>query len=177
MIFTYLFAAGYMRATLGLLPSRFETRTGDPQRLAERMLVLAIITRTLKSLPTAAAGAVLLAAAMLSICCPSGAPSLLAIAHADTSPAPAAIGATNTSVTHDCASQPAVTINGASAIVTLTGSCGDVNVAGANNTLHLATVAQIEATGTGNTTTWQSGPNDVAPQISNTGTRNTVNQG
>jgi hypothetical protein len=74
-------------------------------------------------------------------------------------------------------SQPTITINGVNSTVTLTGACGEVNVAGTNNTVHLATVAQVDATGTGNIVTWQTGPGGLSPRISNTGIRNTVNQG
>jgi hypothetical protein len=123
-------------------------------------------TRLARSAP-AGIGSVLYAAAVLSL-------FTIGIAHAD--PAPAMIGATNATVTYDCGSQPTITINGVNSTVTLTGSCSEVNVAGTNNTVHLATVAQVDATGTGNNVTWQTGPGGLPPRISNTGIRNTVNQ-
>lgn len=49
---------------------------------------------------------------------------------------------------------------GSTSVITLTGSCGEVDVNGANNKI-----------------TWQAGPNGTTPQISNLGINNTVSQG
>jgi hypothetical protein len=56
----------------------------------------------------------------------------------------------------------------------LYGSCGEVDVSGAANTVNLQTVAIIKATGTGNHITWEKGPGGAAPQISNPNGSNSI---
>lgn len=88
--------------------------------------------------------------------------------------APPTINTSNTAVTYDCGSQSPIAIVGADSTITLTGSCGEVDVNGAHNTVNLPTVAAINANGTGNHISWQAGPNGGAPQITNNGISNTV---
>jgi hypothetical protein len=88
--------------------------------------------------------------------------------------APPTIGKTSTTVSYECGNQSPITIVGSNSTITLTGSCGEVDVNGAVNTVNLQTVAVIKANGTGNHITWQAGPGGTAPQVSNTGTNNTV---
>ncbi len=63
---------------------------------------------------------------------------------------------------------------GEDSTITLNGSCGEVDVSGAANTVNLQSVAVIKATGTGNHITWERGPAGAAPQISNPGRSNDI---
>lgn len=94
------------------------------------------------------------------------------IAWADT--APAKIDSSFSFVTYDCGSQSPIRIVGEDSTITLNGSCGEVDVSGAANTVNLQTVAAIVATGTGNHITWEKGPGGGAPQISNPGRSNDI---
>jgi hypothetical protein len=67
-----------------------------------------------------------------------------------------------------------IRIVGEDATITLDGSCGEVDVSGAANTVNLQTVAIIKATGTGNHVTWENGPGGSVPQISNPNGSNTI---
>jgi hypothetical protein len=72
-------------------------------------------------------------------------------------------------VTYDCGNQSPIRISGEDSTITLNGSCGEVDISGAANTVNLQTVAIIKATGTGNHITWENGPGGAVPQISNPG--------
>jgi hypothetical protein len=95
-----------------------------------------------------------------------------------------------TELTHDCGTDPEVSISSAMSTVTITGSCSSVSVMGANNTISIAsskkvavmgssnTLAVIEAgkislTGTSNVVTYQKGLGKAkAPKISKSGVGN-----
>jgi hypothetical protein len=77
-------------------------------------------------------------------------------------------------VTYDCGDQSPIRIAGEDSNITLYGSCGEVDVSGAANTVNLLTVAIINATGTGNHITWEKGPGGAVPQISNPNGSNTI---
>jgi Protein of unknown function (DUF3060) len=81
--------------------------------------------------------------------------------------APAKIDASFKFVTYDCGGQSPIRISGEDSTITLYGSCGEVDVSGAANTVNLQTVAAILATGTGNHITWEKGPGGGVPQVSN----------
>jgi Protein of unknown function (DUF3060) len=87
------------------------------------------------------------------------------IARADA--APAKIDSSFSAVTYDCGGQSPIRISGEDSTITLYGSCGEVDVSGAANTVNIQTVAVIKATGTGNHITWEKGPGGGVPQISN----------
>lgn len=88
--------------------------------------------------------------------------------------APAKIGGGVSAVTYDCGSQSPIEIVSLDSTITLTGSCGEVEVNGSANTVNLQTVAFIKASGTGNHITWQSGPGGSAPRIANPGGSNSI---
>lgn len=88
--------------------------------------------------------------------------------------APAKIGGGVSAVTYDCGNRSPIEIVSVDSTVTLNGSCGEVEVNGSANTVNLQTVASINATGTGNHITWQSGPGCGAPRISNPGNSNSI---
>ncbi|WAC92046.1 DUF3060 domain-containing protein [Mycobacterium sp. Aquia_213] len=94
------------------------------------------------------------------------------IASADA--APAKIDASFKFVTYDCGNQSPIRIVGQDSTITLNGSCGEVDVSGAANTVNLQTVAVINATGGGNHITWVKGPGGAVPQISNPGHNNDI---
>jgi hypothetical protein len=81
--------------------------------------------------------------------------------------APPKIDISVSSVTYDCGDQSPIRIAGEDATVTLNGSCGEVDVSGAANTVNLQAVAIIKATGSSNHITWESGRGGAVPQISN----------
>jgi hypothetical protein len=88
--------------------------------------------------------------------------------------APAVINTADVTATYDCTGVPRISIQGADSNLTFVGSCGEVDVTGADNTVNLPAVAVISATGTDDRITWQSGPNGAVPQITNTGVDDTV---
>jgi hypothetical protein len=88
--------------------------------------------------------------------------------------APAKIGGGVSAVTYDCGNQSPIEIVSLDSTITLNGSCREVEVNGSANTVNLQTVAFINATGTGNHITWQSGPAGAAPRISNPGKSNSI---
>lgn len=94
------------------------------------------------------------------------------IAWADT--APAKIDISFAFVTYDCGSHSPIRIVGQDSTITLNGSCGEVDVSGAANTVNLQTVAAVVATGTGNHITWEKGPGGGVPHISNPGRSNDI---
>ncbi|WP_165762683.1 DUF3060 domain-containing protein [Mycolicibacterium vulneris] len=88
--------------------------------------------------------------------------------------APAKIDKSVSTVTYDCGNQSPINVVSIDSIVTLNGSCGEVDVSGSANTVNLQTVAIIKATGSGNHITWQQGPDGGRPQISNPGGSNSI---
>lgn len=97
-------------------------------------------------------------------------------------------GDSGATVTHDCAAQPKVAVNGARNAITLTGACTRVAVNGTGNTVTIAavtalavsgssnsvtvdTAGKIAITGTQNKVTWKSGKH---PKVSSSGIGNTV---
>jgi hypothetical protein len=88
--------------------------------------------------------------------------------------APAKVDTSFSAVTYDCGSQSPIRVVGEDSTITLNGSCGEVDVSGAANTVNLQSVAIIKATGTGNHITWQRGPGGAVPQISNPNGSNTI---
>ncbi|SOX56347.1 DUF3060 domain-containing protein [Mycobacterium ahvazicum] len=87
---------------------------------------------------------------------------------------PAKIDISFSAATYDCGNQSPIRIVGEDSTVTLTGSCGEVDVSGTANTVNLQTVAAIVATGTGNHITWEKGPGGGVPRISNPGHSNDI---
>ncbi|ORV51652.1 hypothetical protein AWC05_26070 [Mycobacterium florentinum] len=87
---------------------------------------------------------------------------------------PAKIDASFKFVTYDCGTQSPIRIVGEDSTITLNGSCGEVDVSGAANTVNLQTVAVINATGMGNHITWENGPGGTVPRISNPGHNNDI---
>lgn len=77
-------------------------------------------------------------------------------------------------VTYDRPNQSRIEIVSLDSTITLTGSCGEVEVNGSASTVNLHTVAFINATGTGNHVTWESGPGGAAPRVSNPGKSNSI---
>jgi Protein of unknown function (DUF3060) len=94
------------------------------------------------------------------------------IARADA--APAKIDSSFAFVTYDCGNQSPIRIVGQDSTITLNGSCGEVDVSGAANTVNLQTVAVINATGGGNHITWEKGSAGGVPRISNPGHNNDI---
>ena len=88
--------------------------------------------------------------------------------------APAKIDSSFAFVTYDCGNQSPIKIVGQDSTITLYGSCGEVDVSGAANTVNLQTVAVINATGGGNHITWEKGPAGGVPRISNPGHNNDI---
>jgi Protein of unknown function (DUF3060) len=88
--------------------------------------------------------------------------------------APAKIDSSFSFVTYDCGNQSPIRVVGEDSTITLYGSCGEVDVSGTANTVNLQTVAVIQATGTGNHITWEKGPGNAVPQISNPGRSNDI---
>ena len=88
--------------------------------------------------------------------------------------APAKVDTSFSFVTYDCGSQSPIRVVGEDSTITLNGSCGEVDVTGAANTVNLQTVAIIKATGTGNHITWAKGPGGAVPQISNPNGSNSI---
>jgi hypothetical protein len=88
--------------------------------------------------------------------------------------APAKIDSSFSAMTYDCGTQSPIKIVSEDSTITLNGSCGEVDVNGAANTVNLQTVASIVATGAGNHITWQKGPAGAVPQISNPGRSNDI---
>jgi hypothetical protein len=81
--------------------------------------------------------------------------------------APPRIDSSVAHLTYDCGSQSPIRISGEDSTITLYGSCGEVDISGAANTVNLQTVAIIKATGSNNHITWENGPGGAVPQISN----------
>ena len=81
--------------------------------------------------------------------------------------APPRIDSSVAHLTYDCGSQSPIRISSEDSTITLYGSCGEVDVSGAANTVNLQSVAIINATGSSNHITWESGPGGAVPQISN----------
>jgi hypothetical protein len=81
--------------------------------------------------------------------------------------APPRIDSSVAHLTYDCGSQSPIRISSQDSTITLYGSCGEVDVSGAANTVNLQTVAIIKATGSSNHITWESGPGGAVPQINN----------
>ena len=88
--------------------------------------------------------------------------------------APTKIDSSYSALTYDCGSQSPIRIVSEDSTITLTGSCGEVDVSGVANTVNLQTVAAIRATGAGNHITWVKGPAGGVPQISNPGGNNDI---
>ncbi|WP_082959906.1 MULTISPECIES: DUF3060 domain-containing protein [unclassified Mycobacterium] len=89
--------------------------------------------------------------------------------------APAKIDVSVATVTYDCGAQSPIRIVGQDSTITLTGSCGEVDVTGIANTVNLPKVAVINVSGTGNHVTWEQGPGGGAlPRISNPGGANDI---
>ena len=78
-------------------------------------------------------------------------------------------GDSGATVTHDCAAQPKVAINGARNTITLTGACAKVAVNGTGNTVTIAAATALAVTGSTNTVTV-----DTAAKIAISGTENKV---
>lgn len=97
-------------------------------------------------------------------------PSYIAL----TSGSPANIDISFSFATYECGNQSPIRIVGEDSTITLTGSCGEVDVSGAANTVNLQTVAAILATGTGNHITWEKAPGGGIPQIRNPGRSNDI---
>jgi hypothetical protein len=81
--------------------------------------------------------------------------------------APPRIDISVSTATYDCGNQSPIKIVGEDATITLNGSCGEVDISGAANTVNIQTVAIIKATGSSNHITWENGPGGGVPQISN----------
>ena len=81
--------------------------------------------------------------------------------------APPRIDTSVAHLTYDCGNQSPIRISSEDSTITLYGSCGEVDISGAANTVNLQTVAIIKATGSSNHITWESGPGGAVPQISN----------
>jgi len=81
--------------------------------------------------------------------------------------APPKIDISVSNATYDCGNQSPIRIAGEDATITLNGSCGEVDISGAANTVNIQTVAIIKATGSNNHITWENGPGGAIPQISN----------
>ncbi|OBH52884.1 DUF3060 domain-containing protein [Mycobacterium sp. E2479] len=88
--------------------------------------------------------------------------------------APAKIDKSVATVAYDCGNQSPINVVSIDSNVTLTGSCGEVDVSGSANTVNLQTVAIIKASGSGNHITWQQGPGGAFPQISNPSGSNSI---
>src|SRR5271163_1074342 len=88
--------------------------------------------------------------------------------------APPKIDSSVSHLTYDCGNQSPIKIVGEDSTITLNGSCGEVDVSGAANTVNIQTVAIIKATGSSNHITWESGPEGALPQITNPGGSNDI---
>ncbi|WAJ44882.1 DUF3060 domain-containing protein [Mycobacterium sp. Aquia_216] len=88
--------------------------------------------------------------------------------------APAKIDSSYSFLTYECGNQSPIRIVGQDSTITLNGSCGEVDVSGAANTVNLQTVAVINATGAGNHITWEKGPAGGVPRINNPGHNNDI---
>jgi hypothetical protein len=94
------------------------------------------------------------------------------VARADA--APAKIDSSFAALTYDCGNQSPIRIVSQDSTITLNGSCGEVDVSGAANTVNLQAVAVINATGSGNHITWQRGSAGGVPRVSNPGHNNDI---
>lgn len=103
------------------------------------------------------------------------------------------IDAAGKSVTHDCASDPALSVTGSGNQVTVTGACNlvdvmgsgnevtiesstKVQVTGSSNKVHVDASDRISLTGSSNQLTWKKGIKGKKPKVSRTGVGNTVKQ-
>jgi hypothetical protein len=115
---------------------------------------------------------------------------LLAGAHA--SHAGATIEGSDVNISHDCATDPDVSISSASGTVNVTGVCNSVQITGASNTVTIASAKKVAVTGASNevavveagkivvagasnTVTYQKGMGKAkAPKVSKAGAANSV---
>jgi Protein of unknown function (DUF3060) len=98
----------------------------------------------------------------------------------------------NKTATQDCSKDPEANVAGNNNTITLTGACKRIMVTGNNNTLNVASVAQlyvpgnhdvitveavdaINVPGNHNTVTWTKGISANKPKVSSPGTRNKIN--
>ncbi|BBY24182.1 DUF3060 domain-containing protein [Mycobacterium stomatepiae] len=88
--------------------------------------------------------------------------------------APVKIDSSFAAVTYDCGNQSPIRVVGQGSTITLNGSCGEVDVSGAANTVNLQAVVVINATGAGSHITWERGPAGGVPRISNPGHNNDI---
>lgn len=103
------------------------------------------------------------------------------------------IDAAGKSVTHDCASDSALSVTGSGNQVTVTGTCTLVDVMGSGNEVTIETSTKVAITGSGNKVhvdasdrisisgssnqlTWKKGLKSKKPKVSRTGVGNTVKQ-
>lgn len=92
---------------------------------------------------------------------------------------------------HDCGTDPVVSIQGASGTFTITGACTSIEVEGASNKLTIAQVAKlevvgssneidvtaadkIEVVGSSNEVRWKRGVKGAKAKVSNVGTANKI---
>lgn len=97
-------------------------------------------------------------------------------------------------INHDCNSDPQVDISGSSNQITLTGTCTEVEINGASNTVIIEASKKVSVTGANNEVTvtasdrisvtgannnvvWKKGIKGKRPKISSTGIQNRIKQG
>jgi hypothetical protein len=86
------------------------------------------------------------------------------------------VNESGTTFTYACDRADRVIVNGASNVITLTGTCSKVQVNGASNTIQADGVGKLAVTGAGNKVTYKRGAGTARPKIANVGVGNTIQQ-